>query len=249
MNLIFIRHGDPDYSIDSLTEKGWREAELLSLRTTAWDVKEFYCSPLGRAKDTASLTLKKLNRTATTLDWLKEFFVPVKDPVTGNDRIPWDFMPGYWTKEQSFYGKDTWYKAPVMQTGRVEEEFLKVKNGIDAVLAEHGYERNGNYYKVISGNYDTLVFFCHLGVQFAILSHLLGIATPLLWQGAFVAPTSVTVLTSEERVKGEAYFRLRTLGDCAHLYVSKEPYSRSGFFRECFEDNFNSEKSEKVKSF
>ena len=28
MKLIIIRHGDPDYSIDSLTEKGWREAEL-----------------------------------------------------------------------------------------------------------------------------------------------------------------------------------------------------------------------------
>ena len=25
MRLIFIRHAEPDYSIDSLTEKGWRE--------------------------------------------------------------------------------------------------------------------------------------------------------------------------------------------------------------------------------
>ena len=24
MRLIFIRHGDPDYAIDSLTEKGWK---------------------------------------------------------------------------------------------------------------------------------------------------------------------------------------------------------------------------------
>lgn len=59
MKLVIIRHADPDYSIDSLTEKGWREAELLSDRIAKLDVKEFYCSPLGRAKDTASLTLKK----------------------------------------------------------------------------------------------------------------------------------------------------------------------------------------------
>ena len=157
MNLIFIRHGDPDYSIDSLTEKGWREAELLSARTTKWNVKEFYCSPLGRAKDTASFTLNKLNRTATIHDWLKEFFVPVKDPETGNDRIPWDFMPNYWTKEENFYHKDTWYKAPVMQTGNIEAEFSKVKEGIDTLLAEHGYVRNGNYYKVVQGNHDTLL--------------------------------------------------------------------------------------------
>lgn len=32
MNIYIIRHGDPDYEKDSLTEKGWREAELLSRR-------------------------------------------------------------------------------------------------------------------------------------------------------------------------------------------------------------------------
>ena len=26
MRLLIVRHGDPDYSIDSLTEKGWKEA-------------------------------------------------------------------------------------------------------------------------------------------------------------------------------------------------------------------------------
>ena len=55
MRLIIIRHGDPDYSVDSLTEKGWREAELLAERIAKLDVKAFYVSPLGRAKDTASL--------------------------------------------------------------------------------------------------------------------------------------------------------------------------------------------------
>ena len=34
MKLIFIRHGEPDYEADSLTEKGWREAELLAKRAT-----------------------------------------------------------------------------------------------------------------------------------------------------------------------------------------------------------------------
>lgn len=249
MNLIFIRHGDPDYSIDSLTEKGWREAELLSARTTTWDVKEFYCSPLGRAKDTASLTLNKVNRTAVIKDWLKEFYVPVKDPKTGKDRIPWDFMPDYWTNIPEFYHKDSWTQAPVMQTGNVDAEFEKVKTGIDTVLAEHGYKRTGNYYKVVQGNHDTLVFFCHLGVQFALLSHLLGIPAPLLWQGCFVAPTSVTVLTSEERIEGKAYFRLRTLGDCAHLYTGKEPYSRSGFFKEAFSDDKSPDVAPEILSF
>ena len=59
MKLLFIRHGDPDYTIDSLTEKGWKEAEFLSEKIAALDVRDFYVSPLGRAKDTASCTLRK----------------------------------------------------------------------------------------------------------------------------------------------------------------------------------------------
>ena len=62
MKIMIIRHGDPDYSIDSLTEKGWREAEMLSERIAPLVVKQYYVSPLGRARDTASFTLKKVSR-------------------------------------------------------------------------------------------------------------------------------------------------------------------------------------------
>ena len=57
MKLLIIRHGDPDYSIDSLTEKGWKEAEYLSEKLVKLDIKDIYVSPKGRAKDTASCTL------------------------------------------------------------------------------------------------------------------------------------------------------------------------------------------------
>ena len=54
MRILIIRHGDPDYQNDSLTEKGWREAELLRDRLTQLPIDAFYCSPLGRAKATAT---------------------------------------------------------------------------------------------------------------------------------------------------------------------------------------------------
>ena len=28
MKLLIVRHGDPDYDIDSLTEKGWKEVSI-----------------------------------------------------------------------------------------------------------------------------------------------------------------------------------------------------------------------------
>ena len=57
MKLLIVRHGDPDYSIDSLTPTGWAEAECLVPRMEKLDVKAFYVSPLGRARDTAAATM------------------------------------------------------------------------------------------------------------------------------------------------------------------------------------------------
>ena len=86
MKLLIIRHGEPDYSIDSLTEKGWKEAALLAERISKLDVKEFYVSPLGRAKDTAKATLEAMGRTAVTLEWLEEFRPKVLRPDGNGDR-------------------------------------------------------------------------------------------------------------------------------------------------------------------
>lgn len=52
MKLLIVRHADPDYSIDSLTPTGWREAELLSDRLVRTPADFYYVSPLGRAQDT-----------------------------------------------------------------------------------------------------------------------------------------------------------------------------------------------------
>ncbi len=235
MKLIFIRHGDPNYEKDSLTDKGWREAELLAKRVEEWNVKEFFVSPLGRAQDTARVSLEKIGRKAKTLDWLKEFAVLIDDPMGGKKWIPWDFLPSWWTKQEILYDRDRWALESHLATGSVETEQKKVIRGIDSLLKEYGYVRKERYYEVINPNKDTLVFFCHMGVQLLILSHLLGIAAPVLWHGMFTAPTSVTILCTEEQNKGEAFFRCKCLGDTSHLYVAKEEPSNSGFFKEIYE--------------
>ena len=49
MKLLIVRHGDPDYDIDSITEIGWKEVEYLSQKLSKLYVKAFYVTPLGRA--------------------------------------------------------------------------------------------------------------------------------------------------------------------------------------------------------
>ena len=236
MNLIFIRHGDPDYVKDSLTEKGWREAELLSGRVKDWNVKEFYCSPLGRAQDTASLTLNKVGRKAVTYDWLQEFYYRVTDEQTGQERIAWDFMPNYFCSHDGLHNKDEWFKTAVMSSGDIEKHYSEVKQGIDGLLASYGYvRREDGVYAVKEHNDDNLVFFCHFGITALLTGYLTGIAAPALWQGFFMAPTSITVLGSEERLPGEAAFRVQVFGDYRHLIEGGEPVSASGYFTDIFE--------------
>ena len=58
MRILLIRHGEPDYTTDTLTPTGRREAELLSRRMAAYHIRDYYVSPLGRARETAEYTLR-----------------------------------------------------------------------------------------------------------------------------------------------------------------------------------------------
>lgn len=235
MKLIFVRHGEPDYTIDSLTEKGWREAAILSERIAKMKVDEFYVSPLGRAKDTARDSLKKMNRTAETLDWLKEFDVPVINEETNEPYVvPWDQLPGNWTKEENNFHKDLWSTTKVLSTGKVKEEAEKVFAELDRFLSAHGYDREGNYYRVTKANEDTIVFFCHFGLTCLVIGHLLGISPMVLWHGFCAAPTSLTTLVTEERREGIAFFRMTGYGDISHLYCAGEEPSFQARFCEVY---------------
>lgn len=236
MRILIIRHGDPDYEHDSLTPKGWREAELLSDRICKMDIKAFYVSPLGRAKDTASCTLKKLGRTATEYPWLREFAPTIMRPDVSDRRmIAWDWLPEDWTKEENFYCRDLWMQHPALIEGKVPEEYRWITDSLDKLLAEHGYVRENNIYRVERANRDTIAFFCHFGLECVLLSHLLGISPMLLWHHTAAAPTSVTTLYTEERREGTAIFRMSSFGDISHLYTANEEPSFSARFCETYD--------------
>lgn len=237
MKIIFIRHGEPNYEIDSLTEKGWKEAEYLSRRTSKWNITDIYCSPLGRARDTAAATLTKLNREAVIYDWLKEFDSPILDPTTGKRVIPWDLSPDYLNQHPELFDLHTWHQNTDMLTGNLKENYAHVTNGLDSLLEQYGYHRDGYRYLTDKDTHreDVIVCFCHLGITCALAAHLLNITPPQLWQGFFLAPTSVTVLGTEEREPGEAYFRCQMMGDTSHLLMNQESVSIYGYFTEPFQ--------------
>jgi probable phosphoglycerate mutase len=90
MRLIIIRHCEPDYEHNTLTDKGWIEASSLTKRLLNEKIDYVYVSPLGRAKDTAKEYLEKTNHSYEILDWLKEFPYTLIDEEAGKERYPSD---------------------------------------------------------------------------------------------------------------------------------------------------------------
>ena len=217
MKLLLIRHGDPDYTIDSLTPKGHIEAKLLAERLSAANIKEYYTSPMGRARKTAEYTLDKVGKTAEVLDWAREFDLLIDDG-NGGKCMTWDLLPENWTKIPEYYDKDKWLDVQAMKDAGVRPVIEKIHNGLDNLLARHGYKREGNFYRVVSPNEDTIALFCHYGVTCAIISHLIGVSPMVLWQGFSADPTSVATLATEERSGDIASFRMTAFGDLSHLY-------------------------------
>jgi probable phosphoglycerate mutase len=234
MKLLIVRHADPDYENDSLTEIGWIEAELLSERMQKLDVKAFYVSPLGRAKATAGVTLQAMNREAQECKWLREFSAPTKKPNETKPGIPWDWLPADWTGVPDAYDPDRWMDSELFRNSRVAEEYRWVTGELDKLIASHGYVREGNFYRAVEPNEDTIVLVCHFGLECVLLSHLLHVSPMVLWHGTCAAPTSVTTVVTEERREGIASFRVAAFGDTSHLYAAGREPSFSGRFRETY---------------
>ncbi len=255
MRLIFVRHGDPDYEHDTLTEKGRREAALLGELAPRLNMGECFVSPLGRARHTAEYCLKKTGRQAQVREWLKEFpgTVDINDSPELQEafpdcrregdryalRIPWDMVPSYFTSHPEYFSRDGWRDSEVARRSDTAAIYDDLAKNLDELLAGYGYVREGDHYRVKKESQVTLTFFCHFGVTCAMLSHLWNVSPFILWHSLALLPTSFTELVTEERQKGIAHFRGLHVGDISHLRMGGEEPSFACRFCEVFSDKEN----------
>jgi probable phosphoglycerate mutase len=240
MRVLIIRHGDPYYPTDSLTEKGEREAALLGERLMREHVTHVYVSPLGRAKKTAEPFLAASGLTPVTLAWLHELSVTREEREAYGERwggasCEWDLPPLTWTKEPHIFDRDGWRTSAVFDRPSLAAQWDAVREGWDALLAAHGYTREDAVYRVGEGwedKHETLALFCHLGMGNLLLSQILNVSLPAVWLTLFLPTSSVTTVFME-RHRSElpiAHARLAAVGDTSHLYAGGEPISASGLF-------------------
>ena len=226
MRILLIRHGDPDYENDTLTEKGCREAELLAKRALSLHMGKCYVSPLGRAQRTALPSLEAAGCKAETVEWLQEF--PAKLDVNKAPELA-EAYPDIEKEGEKYRPRIVWDMAPGYLT-----EHDKVTKEFDTLLAKHGYVRENGYYRVEKESTETITLFCHFGLICVLLSHLWNVSPFTLWNSFALAPTSVTEVVTEERKQGIAYFRGLKIGDISHLYAGNEEPSFAARFCETY---------------
>ncbi len=244
MRILIIRHGDPYYPTDSLTEKGKREAELLSKKLINDGITDIYVSPHGRAKLTAKPTADKLGIEPIELEWLREFpemlNFEYETDYYKNMKSPWNMPPELWTKDLKIFDINNWRESNLLSGSKVVERYDYICKQFDELVAKYGFIRNGNLYDVTEAGENstkTVALFCHFGLGTALISHILNMPLVAVWNSVFLPTSSVTTLFMERHIKEKpiAHGIFCGIGDTSHLFAGDEPISCSGLHTKVLE--------------
>lgn len=206
MKLYIIRHGDPDYEHNTITPYGHEEAKALAEWFDDIPLDEIYTSPLGRAIDTASYTCKRKGLEPLILPWAEES-MDYMQPVTPDVTLSYRFSTDGGVTEYVDYDDE---RQPTL---------TRLVESCDAFLAEHGYERDGAFYKLTAPNDKRIALFCHGGFGTALTAHLLGIPCSLGFPSMFMTTTSVTTFEFRDYYhNGYTRPRLIRFGEVTHLH-------------------------------
>ncbi len=222
MRIIFVRHGEPNYELDCLTETGHAQAAACAERLAGEGICEIYASPCGRAAETAAHTARKLNLPVTTLDYMHEI-------GWGGEGIPCEGHP--WTlgdalieaEDFDFHAAD-WREHPFFKGNAATDYDAMIAAKIDEFLAGYGYRRVGTRYFCTGGSDRTIALFSHGGSGACAIGHILSLPFPYVCSVLPYDFTSVIIVNLPVVEAGYIHPRLELFNDCAHIHRdSRDP--------------------------
>ena len=230
MRLYVIRHADPDYPNNTLTNAGRQEAQALARRLASHGLDALYASPLPRAQMTAQYCADLLKLPITTLDWLMEpaWFDYDIDPADGERMPVWDTPGEILRSNPAFHTWETWSSTAPLTDAKYAMDYRTFVAGADVLVAAHGYVREDRRYRIESANQKRIACFCHNGSALLWLALLLHIPPPLVWSGFWHAPSAVSTYQFEERSREWAVPRALSIADVSHLYEARLPVQPRG---------------------
>ena len=201
MYLFYVRHGDPIYNPDSLTELGKEQAQALVKRMKECNPDRIFASSSNRAIMTAEPTAKCLNKEIEIMDWCNESHA-WKDfafEKEGGGRTWCFFDP----KTKILFNSDevrkldkNWYDHPAFEHTSFKTGTQRVQSEVDKFMFSLGYEhdRKNNGYIPIRPNDERIALFAHLGFGLIFLSCLLDIPYPLFSTRFDMSHSNLTVI-------------------------------------------------------
>lgn len=219
MRIVFVRHGEPDYARDCLTELGRIQAKKAAQRLLGEGIGEIYASPLGRARETAQAAAEVLGLPVKTLDFMEE----VRWGSADGEELyagghPWAIADEM-ARQGMELNRPDWRDAPWFRTNRVVECVDRVERGIDEWLAGFGYLREGKHYRHAEEEeqHKTVALFSHGGSSCAAMGHILGLPFPYAIALLHLDFTGITVVRLDSRAGIGAIPQLKCSNDTAHL--------------------------------
>ena len=214
MRIIFVRHGEPDYARDCLTDEGRLQAAAAAERLAEEGIAEIYASPCGRASETAAYTAARLGLPVTTLDFMREIsWGGVGIPCNGH---PWTLGDRMLEEGFDFQTRD-WRQHPFFDGNTATEYCGEIAARFDGFLGARGYRHEGRRFLCAGGTEETLALFSHGGSGACALAHLLNLPFPYV---ASVMPydfTSIIILNFPVNEGAYVFPRIELFNDCAHI--------------------------------
>ncbi|MCR4622962.1 MAG: histidine phosphatase family protein [Clostridiales bacterium] len=228
MLLFYIRHGDPVYDPDGLTELGRRQAEACARRLSAYGLDKIYSSSSERARLTALPTCEILKKDMTLLDWCQESLAWQEFTVVRGGHRQWIFQAEDTVKlltslAVTRLGED-WTEHPDFSSTGAKKGIERVRRHTWEFLSELGYA-----YDTVSGMYlhtgpspKRVALFAHQGFGMAFLSTVLCIPYPIFSTRFDTGHTGITVIDFPE-VDGPCLPRCLQMANDSHLYADRLP--------------------------
>ncbi len=219
MRIVFVRHGEPDYAQDCLTEVGRRQAFLAAQRLREEGIEEIWSSPLGRAQETAQAASEALDLPVRTLDFMEE----VRWGSTDGAELFAGGHPWAITDEMARRGiglnRADWRESPYFRTNRVLDCIDRIEKGVDEWLAGFGYFREGAFYRRAEEEKRrrTVALFSHGGSSCAAMGHILGLPFPYAIALLHLDFTGITVVRLDSRAGFGTLPQLKCSNDTGHL--------------------------------
>ncbi|MCL2159033.1 MAG: histidine phosphatase family protein [Oscillospiraceae bacterium] len=234
MLLYIIRHADPIYSPDSLTELGCKQAAALAKRLAATGFDKIYSSPNNRAQMTAKPTCELLGLEYGIEDWMSEdlawrdFSCELED---GSGRHTWTFHRQN-TKlkyDETIVSGGKWHESTPFRKINAVDGYNRIAERSDEFTERLGYRREGGAYRIICANDDRVAAFCHQGFGMLWLSHLLDISPHMFLSSFDMTHSGVTILEFKNYEDGQTAPKCLCLSDISHIYQSGLPMKYNNF--------------------